>query len=157
LGTLNAWVLTSGQIALGAAEDGHLPKLFRDKNSYGSPQWGLVISSLGMIPVLIATLSDSLIEQVNFIVEVSVTAFLFIYSLSVLSYLKLFWVDSTSHLNFRGKIIGVLALIFCSWTLYSSGLQMVAMASLVPITGIPLYYWNRRKLMDVSASSISTS
>lgn len=156
LGTLNAWILTSGQIALGAAEDGHLPKLFGNKNSYGSPYWGLIISSLGMIPVLIATLSNSLIEQVNFIVEMSVTAFLFIYLLSVFSYLKLFWWDSTDHLSFTGKIVGVSALVFCCWTLYSSGLPMVAMASLVPITGVPLYYWNRRKLMSVSASTTLT-
>ena len=31
LGTLNAWVLTSGQIALGAANDGHFPQFFAVK------------------------------------------------------------------------------------------------------------------------------
>lgn len=156
LGTLNAWVLTSGQIALGGAEDGHLPERFRKRNAHGSPYWGLIISSCGMIPIFIATLNDSLIEQVNFIIEISVTAFLFIYSLSVLSYLKLFWWDSTDRLNFRGKVIGVLAFIFCGWTLYSSGLQMVALASLIPITGLPLYYWKRRKLVeDISANPAS--
>ena len=96
LGTLNAWVLTSGQIALGAAYDGHLSKLFTIKNSHGAPKWGLIVSSLGMIPILIVTLNQDLIAQVNLIIDVSVTAFLFVY---VTVGLKLYQAFLEEHRN----------------------------------------------------------
>ncbi len=147
LGTLNAWVLTSGQIALGAAYDGHLPKLFALKNANDAPKWGLIISSLGMIPILIVTLEQDLISQVNQIIDVSVTAFLFIYTLSVLSYLKLFW-QGRSHrrLTKLELSIGIGALIFCGWALISSGVKMVSFSALITLSGVPIYFWNKRKL-----------
>ncbi len=138
LGTLNAWVLTSGQIALGASLDGHLPKFFATKNARGAPKWALLISSLGMTPVLIVTLNQNLIAQVTFIIDVSVTAFLFVYVLSVLSYLKLFWNNKSC------LFIGFGALSFCGWALYSSGLTMVALAGLITLTGLPVYLWRNR-------------
>ncbi len=140
LGTLNAWMLTSGQIALGAASDGHLPKIFTVKNAKGAPKWGLILSSLGMVPVLLVTLNADLIEQVTFIIDVSVTAFLFVYVLSVLSYIKLFWKKGVTEM-----FIGTGALSFCTWALYSSGLKMVALASLITLAGLPIYLWKNRK------------
>lgn len=140
LGTLNAWILTSGQIALGAASDGHLPKFFSIKNRFGAPKWGLIVSSFGMIPVLIATMNQDLIQQINLIIDVSVTSFLLIYVLSVLSHLKL----CASEKNQKGLLIGSLALSYCCWALYSSGIIMVAFALLIPMTGLPFYLWNRR-------------
>jgi APA family basic amino acid/polyamine antiporter len=145
LGTLNAWVLTSGQIALGAASDGHLPRFFTVKNRQGAPKWALLISSLGMIPVLIATLNQGLIAQVNFIIDISVTAFLFIYILSVLSYIKLLWQKRAGSCNVVSCLIGAGALVYCGWALYSSGLKMVALASLIALTGLPIYLWKNRK------------
>lgn len=145
LGTLNAWVLTSGQIALGAANDGHLPEIFTKKNAQGAPKWGLIVSSLGMTPVLFITMNQDLISQVNFIIDVSVTAFLFVYIVSVLSYIKLFWQ------NGKNLALGLGALAFCSWGLYSSGIMMVALASLITLTGLPVYLWRRRQAAAVAA------
>jgi len=145
LGTLNAWVLTSGQIALGAAKDGHLPELLSAKNERGAPKWALVVSSLGMLPVLLVTLNKDLISQVNFIIDVSVTAFLFVYVMSVASYLKLFWRDGLKTI-----MIGTGALAFCAWALYSSGIKMVCLAGCITLAGLPVYLWkNRTSLQPV--------
>ncbi len=158
LGTLNAWVLTSGQIALGAAYDGHLPKFFTVKNSHGAPKWGLIISSLGIIPVLVLTMNHSLIERINFMIDVCVTAFLFIYALSVLSYLKLFWKNKeTGAVNAVGIAIGTGALIFCGWALYASGIKMVALASCVTLTGLPIYLWKNRAQLFGAREPIKSS
>ncbi len=159
LGTLNAWVLTSGQIALGAAYDGHLPKLFTMKNARGAPKWALIISSMGMIPIFIVTLNQDLISQVNLIIDVSVTAFLFIYALSIMSYLKLFWKNKeTTAPNIKGILLGSGALLFCGWAIYSSGLKMVAMATLISLAGLPVYLWkNRARLFGAKEESVQES
>lgn len=146
LGTLNAWVLTSGQIALGAAYDGHLPRFFTIKNAHGSPKWGLIVSALGIVPVLIITMNQNLVSMVNFSIDVSVTAFLFIYGLSVLSYLKLFWKNQqTGSFNIMTILIGFGALSFCGWALFSSGIKMIGFAGLITLTGLPIYLWRKRK------------
>ncbi len=149
LGTLNAWVLTSGQIALGASKDGHLPKCFSQINSRGAPKWGIIASSLGIIPVLVLTMNKGLVEQINLMIDVSVTAFLLIYALSVISFLKLFW------RNPKDIALGLAALSFCGWALYSSGLKMVAFAGLITLAGLPLYFWRKRKPKIVGEQVLS--
>jgi APA family basic amino acid/polyamine antiporter len=146
LGTLNAWVLTSSQIALGAAHGGHFPKFFGIKNKNNVPIVGLMISSVGIIPLLILTFNIDLISQVNNIIDVSVTAFLLVYLASVLSYLKLVLAEQQSK-NYRWVecLIGFFALMFCGWALWSSGVNMVCFALLITVTGIPVYFWQRNK------------
>lgn len=146
IGTLNAWVLTSSQIALGAANDGYFPVLFSVKNKNNVPVWGLLISSAGIVPILILTLDVDLISQVNMIIDVSVTAFLLVYLASVFSYLKLWIADWRSKkYKITDCFIGILALAFCGWALWSSGIKMVCYALLIMATGIPIYLWQKNK------------
>ena len=133
LGTLNTWVLTSGHIALGAATDGHLPKVFSIKNAKGAPIVAIIVSVLGMVPILIMTMSDNLISQINSIIDISVTAFLFVYVFSVLSYLKLFWKRVNNRINMTTILISGAALLFCAWALWSSGIKMVSLAFLITL------------------------
>lgn len=145
LGTLNAWILTSGQIALGAANDGHFPKFFNKTNKNGAPSLSLIISSIGIIPLLVLTMDSNLVNQVNSIIEISVTAFLFVYTMSVLSYLKLFSkVGESTTRSTLTFIIGIGALIFCGWALWASGLKMVGLATLITLSGIPIYIWKNK-------------
>lgn len=145
-GTLNAWMLTSGQIALGAANDGLFPKIFKKTNRQGAPLWSLIISSLGMIPFLILTLDVNLVTQVNFIIDIAVTAFLFVYVMSVLSYLVIFWKSASTTLKgFLGWMMGIGALTFCGWALWSSGLKMVGFAAVITLTGLPIYGWQNKR------------
>jgi APA family basic amino acid/polyamine antiporter len=151
IGTLNAWILTSGQIALGAAYDGHLPKAFAKKNKKGAPSFAIFISSLGIVPVLLLAMQQSLLSTINFTIDVSVTAFLFVYTLSTLSYLKLFWKQGLT-----AKLIGLAALSFCIWMLIASGLKMILLAASISLLGLPIYLWRRKSLAVEKAQSIES-
>lgn len=137
IGTLNAWILTSGQIALGAAQDRLFPKLFSYQNKHEAPVWGIVLSTLGVIPLLFFTLQDSLIQQLMKIIDISVMAFLLVYGLCIVSYLKLCY---QRQMPFMKKLLGWLAAAFCIWTLLASDWIMLGLSLLVFITGIPIYY-----------------
>jgi APA family basic amino acid/polyamine antiporter len=141
IGTLNAWILASGQIALGAAEDRLFPELFRRQNRHGAPVWGVTLSSLGVIPLLWLTLHQNLVEQLTKIIDGSVTTFLFIYGLCVISYLRLSYQHSAP---LRKKICGWLALGFCAWALGGSSLAMVGLACGVFLSAVPVYLWLQR-------------
>ncbi|WP_010301404.1 amino acid permease [Candidatus Odyssella thessalonicensis] len=136
IGTLNAWVLTSGQIAYGAAKDNLLPEMLGKVNKYESPYMSLILSFLGSVPLLIMTLDKNLVVQVNKIIDISVTAFLFVYILCMLSYIKL-----NAHKKPIYLIISLLAVMFCSWALYYTDLSLILWSSIFFLSGLPVYLW----------------
>jgi len=140
IGTLNAWVLTSGQIALGLAEDGLMPRIFARKNKNEAPFFGLIISVLGILPLLIITLDDNLSRQITSIIDFSVIAFLLIYLLCSISFLKLL-LQEPKNSQYYHWIIGFLSVIFCSWIIYETPIRTLLIASMFTLSGVPVYFF----------------
>lgn len=142
IGTLNAWILTSGQIALGLAQDGLMPAFFAKKNGKDAPYWSILISSLGIVPFLVMTIEDNFADQIRSIIDISVTSFLFVYLMCCGGFLKL-----TYEQGRKGALcLGLVALVFCSWIIYETPLRVLAMSSFFTISGIPLYlFWYLKK------------
>ncbi len=139
LSTINSWVLTSGQIALGLAEDGFLPKFFAKRNSCEAPL-ALLISGLGIVPLLFLTNEEKFSHQILLIIEFSVVAFLFVYLISVLSFIYL---QLKKRLFFDVKtIIALFALLFCLWITCNSEIKVLLISFLFVVSGMPVYlFW----------------
>lgn len=147
IGTLNAWVLTSGQISLGLAQDRMMPKIFSKLNSWSAPYISIIISCLGIIPLLILTADHNIATQVAEVIDFSVTSFLFIYLLCSIVYLVFAWRDETK--NPLAIINGLLAMIFCIWVISETSLYTIIISSLFTLSGIPLYFfWYRAKIKN---------
>jgi APA family basic amino acid/polyamine antiporter len=131
-GTLNAWILSSGQIALGLASDQLLPRFFAQTNKHGAPYVALLISSLGTAPLLVLTTHSNLAAQITMIIDFSVTAFLFVYAVCCLALFKL--TKSWSSL---------VALTFCGWILSETTLTTLATASLFVFSGVLIKIFHR--------------
>jgi len=144
IGTLNAWMLVSGQIALGLAESGLMPKIFAYRNQHEAPAFSIAMSALGMIPMLILTASSSFAQQVTTIIDVSVTAFLFVYLACCLAFFCLHLRSKT--LNFAKLSFGLVATFFCLWVIFETPLITLLSASSFTICGVPLYFlWYRKQ------------
>lgn len=141
IGTLNAWTLASGQIALGIAEDGLMPKVFAKKNTAGAPFVGLLVSCAGLIPLLLLTYKENIAHQILLIVDFSVTAFLFVYLMCCLAFLKLAY----KNRQLRTWIVGLGASGFCLWILSQTDLKILAIATLFIASGIPLYLFQHKR------------
>jgi APA family basic amino acid/polyamine antiporter len=139
IGTLNAWVLTSGQIALEAARAHLFPALFSLTTRTGAPYISLLISYLCTLPLLFLTLTPNILTQLNFIIDLSVTAFVFIYLACTLSYLTLR--PSTPYI-----LIALLATAFCLWILLFTSLLNLLLCTLFVLTGLPIYLYQKRAL-----------
>ena len=142
IGTLNAWVLTSGQISLGIAEDKMMPSIFAKKNSKNAPYASIICSCLGILPLLCLTADKSLAGQIASIVDFSVTSFLFIYTLcSLVSFIIL--------IKEKVKIIAILnsfiAILFCIWVISQTSAHTLVISSLFTLSGVPLYFFWYRK------------
>jgi APA family basic amino acid/polyamine antiporter len=135
ISSLNAWTLTSGQIAYGLAQEGLFPNLFNTTNRNGSPTWGLIVSSIGTISVLALMSNNSVADQVTALIDCSVIAFLFMYLACSLALITL------AHKSKEGItpfVIGVVAAIFSGWVIACSPLKTVAIGLLFVASGIPL-------------------
>lgn len=140
ISTLNVWTLTSGQIALGLAEDSLLPKSFGKTNAHGAPFWSLAISYVGIALLLILTVDESLATQLRTIIDFSVIAFLFVYAICCLSFFKLLFIrNKRLSLIIPRLAYGLLAFGFCAWVIFDTPLSTLGIASLFTLSGIPFY------------------
>lgn len=145
IGTANAWTLSSGQAALGLAQDGLLPKIFTKTNKSGAPIISLLCSCLGTIPVLMLTANENLATQIDTIINFSVIAFLFIYALCIAAFFKLVWIRKEKVTWFY-ILAGIISGIFCLFVLAKTPIHILAIASLFTISGLPVFiYQNRYK------------
>lgn len=143
IGTLNAWVLSASQIVLGLAEDGLIPNFMAKKNKYGAPIFGILVSNLGILPLLFLTLNENFASQINEIIDFSVTAFLFIYLFCSCAFIKLIIKEKSISL-FR-IIYGLGAILFSLWVISETPFQILLIASAFIFSGIPLYIlWFKR-------------
>ncbi|MDR3155876.1 MAG: amino acid permease [Holosporaceae bacterium] len=132
IGTLNAWTLTSAQISLGLAQDGLLPEIFARKNSSGSPYAGVIISSIGMLPIILLTKSDNFSAQINYIVDFSVKAFLVIYMACCIAFLG----EVIRDRKIGKAIVGIVAMAFCALMVVESTPQSLLVAATFFVSGI---------------------
>ena len=140
IGTLNAWILTSGQIAYGAAKDKLFPAFFGKTNNFGAPSNSILIAFIGTIPLLIMTTSDNLVQQVTMITDAGVTGFLIIYVVCMIAFIKMYYKIHRIY-----SIIAFLAMGFCLWVILSSGTLNIMLCLLIVISGIPIYILQLRK------------
>lgn len=144
VGTLNAWMLASGQIALGLAQDKLMPPNFAYQNAAGAPSVGLIVSCVGIIPLLFLTLNHNIADQITNIIDFSVVAFLFMYVISVLAYLKVLFQEKAKYYHW---LYTLSALIFCLWIISQTSLQTLEVSTGFILSGLPMYFfWYRRQV-----------
>lgn len=144
IGTLNAWMLASGQIVLGLAEDQLMPAVFAKKNPVNAPVLGLLTSSLGILPLLLLTMNANIAQQITSIIDFSVVAFVFVYLMCVLAYLKTLLAEKPKWYHW---IYAVGALVFCCWIIAQTSLLTLGISSAFIASGVPVYwFWYRKNL-----------
>ncbi|MGL9725754.1 MAG: APC family permease [Wolbachia sp.] len=141
IASLNAWVLSSGQVAFGLAEDKLMPQFFAKRNKHGAPFWGIIISSVGTTILLILTSNNNFAQQITSIIDFSVISFLFVYLACSLAFLKVIIKEK----NYYKLLIGIIATTFCCWVISETPINTSLIASLFTASGIPIYLlWYRK-------------
>lgn len=151
LGTLNAWTLTSGQIALGLAQDKLLPFVFSKVNKSHAPYFNIIISSIGISIILFLTKQTSIAKQVLQIIDFSVISFLFVYLISSISFLKTIYKTR----NMSQILLGIFSTGFCIWVISNSGLTSICIASAFTLSGVVIYPFVMRRDVSIELPNIS--
>ena len=149
LGVLNGWIMVTGQVPLATAKDGLFPKVFGKVNKKGAPALGLIIGSLLTSAVLLMNLSEGLVDQFKFIVDIVVFVALVPYLFTAAAYI-LILIDKKVHMHSWVKtfVLGSLGFLYALWAIFGSGKETVFYGFILLILGIPFYLlmkWNKRK------------
>lgn len=144
IGTLNAWILTSGQIALGNAEDGLFPKIFGIKNKHNAPYFSILISAIGLCPLLVITSSLDFAEQLTKTIDISVLCFLYVYIACCIAFTAIALRKKLmSKYKYGSALLGIFAAFFCLWVISEYDMSAILLSLLFPITGIPIFIYKR--------------
>jgi APA family basic amino acid/polyamine antiporter len=144
-GAMNAWLLTAGQVAKGAAQSGLFPKVFERENTRGAPHWGVGVSAFLLGGCVLLLSQQEIARQILFVIEVSVVGYLGIYFFCALAWLKLSKkMEQASTVSTWA--LGVASALFCGWALWGSGLETILWALLLPLSGLPfLLLWRKSR------------
>lgn len=145
LGALNGWMLVGGRIAYGAAVDGIFPKIFTKTAGCGSPKTAIIISSACAVPFLMLSLSDNLVHQFNFVVDISVSLVLIVYLICVLAFIK--FLNDNKESRIHMWVLALVAASFCMWALSAISVKMTLYSLTAFVIGLPMYVWmqNQKK------------
>lgn len=145
IGSLNGWILIHGQVSYAAARDGLFPSLFNKVNKHGAPI-GVVIGSILMSVLFIASYKGSLNDQISILIDISVFAMTLPYFYCVMAVI---YVGLTKRSEFSLKekislnIITIAASIYSFAAIFSSGTNIIFYGFLIFVLITPLYLSNR--------------
>ncbi|HJY41373.1 MAG TPA: amino acid permease, partial [Steroidobacteraceae bacterium] len=151
VGSLGGWMLLVGQSSQAAAQDGMFPRVFARLNANGVPATGLVIVAVLMTIVLVATMSPTLADQFNSIVDLAVILIIVPYVYSAVAVVKVVYDARLPRKTFQlYKWIAMAAVAYCLWAVIGGDPDTVVRALVALLISVPLYPFFIRS-MDAAA------
>lgn len=140
LGSLLGWQFTTAQVLKSSADVGYFPQVFSKVTKANAPIMGMTIMTIIETLIAFATISPSLMEQFNAIVELAVVTNLVPYVLSMAS-LPIILVQAGVPKAKRAGIyaVNILATAYSFYALYACGEFALAYGALVTFLGWTFY------------------
>lgn len=142
LGVLNGWTLIQGQMPMAAAADSLFPKIFNKRNKHNIPVPGLIISSIIVSIMLLATTSPSLIEQFQILILLATVIALLSYLYTAVAEIILLPKEGLKQRkNITQIAIALFAAAYTFWAIFGSGKEIVFYLAVLILSSVPLYAW----------------
>ena len=140
IGALNGWILISGQIPMAASRDNLFPRVFKRENDKGAPAVGIIIGSILTSIVMFTYQSDSLVEQFEVIMKLTVLTALIPYLFVSASYLLVVLEHKWKMPRlWRTVLLSLLGFSYSLWAIYGSGQDSVFYGFILLLLSIPFY------------------
>ncbi len=142
IGVLNGWILITGQISMATAKDDLFPDFFKKENKNGAPVNGFIIGGVLSSVVMLMNYAEGLVEQFEFIVQLTVLVILMPYLFTAASY-ALIVIEKKLHTKswIKTFILSALGFAYSLWAIYGSGYETVFYGFLLMLIGIPVYIY----------------
>lgn len=142
VGVLNGWILITGQISMATAKDDLFPDYFKRENKKGAPVNGFIVGGILSSIVMLMNYSEGLVDQFEFIVQLTVISSLLPYLFTAASY-ALIIIEKRLHTKSWVKtfVLSALGFTYSLWAIYGSGSETVYYGFLLLLIGIPVYIY----------------
>ncbi|MBV8048946.1 MAG: putrescine-ornithine antiporter [Paludibacterium sp.] len=139
-GSLLGWQFTIAQVSKSAADHGMFAKVFSAVNSKDAPVKGMVIITVVQTLISLMTISPSLNQQFNALVNLAVFTNVVPYILSLTALFAIMKKHHVARATYtRNLIIVMVALVYSLYGIYAAGTDAVFWGALVMLTGYILY------------------
>lgn len=135
IGCLNGWVLVQGEVPLGMARAGLLPRWVGRTSARDVPVAMLLLSSTLASILVMSNATRTAAGLLDFMLRLATAATLWLYIGACLSALRLNIVRPAAAVG----------LAFTLWALWGAGLEAAGYGLLLMLTAIPLYFLRPRK------------
>lgn len=144
MGTMNSWILISAQVGYGAAQSGFFHRIFLKCNAKGSPVGSILLSSIGIFPILYFSHSPNLADQINAMLDISILIFIIVYAACCVSHLFLIQRKEIAP-SFLKKVASYGGLSSCTLMLfYAEGMAIFVSLSIIMLGTIFLIVQKRK-------------
>jgi APA family basic amino acid/polyamine antiporter len=142
IGVLNGWILITGQISMATAKDDLFPNFFRKENKKGAPLNGFIVGGVLSSLVMLMNYSEGLVDQFEFIVQLTVICALLPYLFTAASYALIIIEKKLQTKSWiKTFILSVLGFSYALWAIYGSGSDTVYYGFMLLLIGIPVYIY----------------
>jgi basic amino acid/polyamine antiporter, APA family len=160
-GTLNGFTLLTGQVPLGAAQDGLFPRRFSQLTKAGTPAFSLVFSNLLASGLVAMNFTRGLVEAFTFIILLATLTTLVPYVFCALAEFMIYLRNPAAYgghgLGHSG-VIAALAFAYSLWAIYGAGAEVVYYGFLLLLAGVPVFVgikWHQRGTLASSQGQSS--
>lgn len=139
-GSLLGWQFTIANVFKGAADEGYFPKLFSKITSKDAPVVGMITITIIQSFMSLMTISPSLSEQFETLVNLAVVTNIIPYLLSMGAVIVLMKAAKRNGSELKGTtIIAFIGSLYSLYALYASGFDAMTYGSIVTFAGWTLY------------------
>ena len=139
-GSLLGWQFTIANVFKGAADEGYFPKLFSKITSKEAPVVGMVTITITQSFMSLMTISPSLSEQFETLVNLAVVTNIIPYLLSMGAIIVLMKAAKRTGTELKSTtLIAFVGSLYSLYALYASGFEAMTYGSIVTFAGWTLY------------------
>jgi putrescine:ornithine antiporter len=132
LGSLLGWQFTIAQTAKSAAQDRMFPQLFSKENSLGAPVRGMIVMAIVQTLMALSTISPTLSEQFNALVNLAVVTNVLPYVISLSALTVMMRNAGVTGGQFKlNTAVALIATLYSTYAIFASGKDAVLGGTLV--------------------------
>jgi putrescine:ornithine antiporter len=140
LGSLLGWQFTISQTAKSASDDRMFPSVFSKVNQMGAPVAGMIIMGIVQSAMALSTISPSLNEQFNTLVNLAVVTNVVPYIIALSALMVMMKGARVSDKVYRrNTVIALVAMLYSVFAIYASGKDAVLGGMIVMGIGFVIY------------------
>jgi putrescine:ornithine antiporter len=140
LGSLLGWQFTISQTAKSASDDRMFPSVFSKVNLLGAPVAGMIIMGVVQTAMALSTISPSLNEQFNALVNLAVVTNVVPYIISLSALMVMMKNAKVGDKVYRrNTVVALVAMLYSVYAIYASGKDAVLGGMLVMGIGYVIY------------------